>query len=119
MNVGLRWEYYAPPTEAKGHLANFAPSADPANGLRDGVATNPSQMWKPTWRNFGPRLGFAWSPEKYNNNLVVRGGFGIAYDRFDNNSFDNTRNNPPFVANYGICAVRLWESLEAHSKMGK
>src|ERR1700692_806765 len=60
-------------------------------------------MWKPTWRNVGPRLGFAWAPMMYDSKLVFRGGFGIAYDRFDNNSFDNTRNNPPFVANYGIC----------------
>jgi hypothetical protein len=103
INIGLRWEYYAPPTEAKGHLANFEPTSDPANGLKDGVATNPSQMWKSTWRNFGPRLGFAWSPTIYDSKLVFRGGFGIAYDRFDNNSFDNTRNNPPYVANYGIC----------------
>lgn len=103
VNLGLRWEYFAPPTEAKGHLANFEPTNDPINGLLDGVATNPSQMWKPTWRNFGPRLGFAWAPTMYDNKLVVRGGFGVAYDRFDNNSFDNTRNNPPDVASYGIC----------------
>jgi len=29
--------------------------------------------------NFGPQLGFAWSPEKMNQKLVVRGGFGLAY----------------------------------------
>jgi hypothetical protein len=105
VNLGVRWEYFAPPTEAKGHLANFepVPGNDLTNGLMNGVATNPSKMWKSTWRNFGPRLGFAWSPMMYNSKLVFRGGFGIAYDRFDNNSFDNTRNNPPFVANYGIC----------------
>jgi hypothetical protein len=103
VNLGLRWEYFAPPTEAQGHLANFEPTSDPMTGLRDGTATNPSQMWKPTWRNFGPRLGFAWAPTMYDNKLVVRGGFGVAYDRFDNNSFDNTRNNPPDVASYGIC----------------
>jgi hypothetical protein len=105
VNLGLRWEYFAPPTEAKGHLANFQPmpANDLVNGLMNGVATNPSKMWKSTWRNFGPRLGFAWSPMMYDSKLVFRGGFGIAYDRFDNNSFDNTRNNPPFVANYGIC----------------
>jgi hypothetical protein len=39
----------------------------------------------------------------YDNKIVFRGGFGIAYDRFDNNVFDNTRNNPPDVASYGIC----------------
>jgi hypothetical protein len=103
VNLGLRWEFYAPPTEADGHLANFEPTSDPINGLADGVATNPSQMWNPTWRNFGPRLGFAWSPMLFDNKMVLRGGFGIAFDRFDNNTFDNTRNNPPYVANYGIC----------------
>ena len=103
LNLGLRWEFYAPATEAKGHLANFEPTNDPVNGLANGVATNPSQIWHPTWRNFGPRLGFAWSPAPFNNNVVFRGGFGIAFDRFDNNTFDNTRNNPPYVANYGIC----------------
>ena len=103
INLGLRFEYFAPPTEAKGHLANFEPTNDPVNGLANGFATNPHAMWKPTWRNVGPRLGFAWSPMMYDSKLVFRGGFGIAYDRFDNNSFDNTRNNPPFVANYGLC----------------
>ncbi len=103
VNIGLRWEFYAPPTEADGHLANFEPTNDPVNGLVNGAATNPSQMWNPTWRNFGPRLGFAWSPTAYENKVVFRGGFGMAYDRFDNNTFDNTRNNPPYVASYGIC----------------
>jgi len=103
VNLGLRWEYYAPPTEAKGHLTNFVPTSDPTNGLLAGSEINPSQQWKPTYKHFGPRLGFAWSPTKYDSKLVFRGGFGIAYDRFDDNVFDNSRNNPPFVANYGIC----------------
>jgi hypothetical protein len=103
VNLGLRWEYYAPPTEAKGHLTNFVPANDPVNGLANGVEVNPSQQWNKNWKNFGPRLGFAWSPMKYNNKLVFRGGFGIAHDRFDDNVFDQTRNNPPFVANYSIC----------------
>ncbi len=103
VNLGLRWDYYAPPTEAKGHLTNFVPTNDPINGLANGSEINPSQQWNPTWRNFAPRLGFAWSPTRYDSKLVFRGGFGMAYDRLDNNIFDNTRNNPPFVANYGIC----------------
>jgi hypothetical protein len=103
VNLGLRWEYFSPPTEAKGHLTNFVPTNDPVNGLVDGAEINPSQMWNKTWRNFGPRLGFAWSPTIYNNKIVFRGGFGIAFDRFDDNTFNNTRNNPPDVASYGIC----------------
>ena len=103
VNLGLRWEYYAPPTEADGHLTNFVPANDPTNGLLNGVEINPGQQWSPSHDKFGPRLGFAWSPLMYNNKLVVRGGFGIAFDRFDDDVFDNTRNNPPFVANYSIC----------------
>lgn len=103
LNFGLRWEYYAPPTEAAGHLANFQPTNDPVNGLMNGHATNPSQMWNSNWHNFGPRLGFAWSPGVFGDKTVIRGGFGIAFDRFDDVTFDNARNNPPFVANYGIC----------------
>jgi Carboxypeptidase regulatory-like domain/TonB dependent receptor len=113
VNLGLRWEFYAPPTEADGHLANFEPTNDPINGLADGVATNPSQMWNPTWRNFGPRLGVAWSPMMYDNKIVFRGGFGMAFDRFDNNTFDNTRNNPPYVANYGICCGTAGEPTDS------
>jgi hypothetical protein len=103
VNIGLRWEYFAPPTEAKGHLTNFVPTNDPVTGLQDGVEINPSQQWNSNWHNFAPRLGFAWSPMMYDNKIVFRGGFGMAYDRFDDNVFNNTRNNPPFVANYGIC----------------
>lgn len=103
LNLGLRWEYYAPPTEAKGHLTNLVPTNDPINGLKNASEVNPSKQWNSTWRNFGPRLGFAWSPMKYDNKLVFRGGFGIAYDRFDTNIVDQTRNNPPLVASYGIC----------------
>ena len=103
LNIGLRWEYYAPPTDAKNRLTNFVPTNDPVNGLLDASEVNPHQQWNSTWRNFGPRLGFAWSPTRYDSKVVFRGGFGIAFDRFDNNIVDQTRDNPPLVANYGLC----------------
>jgi len=95
VNLGLR--------EAKGNLTNFVPADDPIYGLVNGIEVNPSEQYNKTWRNIGPRLGFAWSPERFNNKLVVRGGFGMAFDRLDDNTFDQTRNNPPFVASYSIC----------------
>ncbi len=103
INLGLRWDYFGPPTEAKGHLENIIPGSDPALGLVEARAVLPKQMWNTTWRNFGPRLGFAWSPSALQSKAVVRGGFGIAFNRFDDVTFENTRNNPPLAANYGIC----------------
>ena len=103
INLGLRWEYFGPPTEAHGHLENVLPGIDPVMGLAQAVAVLPHQMWNTTWRNFGPRVGFAWSPDMFHAKAVVRGGFGIAFDRFDDVTFENTRDNPPLVANYSIC----------------
>jgi Carboxypeptidase regulatory-like domain len=34
------------------------------------------------WRDFAPRLSFAWSPAKAKKKTVVRAGFGTFYDRF-------------------------------------
>jgi hypothetical protein len=103
INLGLRWEYFGPPTEALGNLENIVVGPNPATGLQDAIAINPKHMWGTTWRNFGPRLGFAWSPDKFASKAVVRGGFGIAFSRFDDDSFFNIRDNPPLVANYSIC----------------
>jgi hypothetical protein len=101
-NIGFRYEYYGPPTDALGQLQNLIPGSGPT-GLQTATAVTPHQMWHSTRRNLGPRLGFAWSPDRFHSKAVVRGGFGIAFDRFGNIAFDNTRNNPPLVANYGIC----------------
>jgi len=103
LNLGLRWDYYGPPSEARGNLENIIPGPDPTTGLQTAVAVMPGHMYNATWRNLGPKLGFAWSPDRFHGNAVVRGGFGIAYDRFDDISFDNTRDNPPLIASYGIC----------------
>lgn len=103
INLGLRWDYDAPPTDANGRLANIVPGASPIDGLLTASAINPKHMYKADYNNFGPRIGFAWSPYRFHNNAVVRGGFGVAYNAYDADSFDNTRNNPPFSANYGLC----------------
>jgi outer membrane receptor protein involved in Fe transport len=102
LNLGVRWDYYGPPSEARGQLENIVPGSGPT-GLENARAVLGGLQYHPTERNVGPRVGFAWSPDRFETKAVLRGGFGIAYDRFDDVSFDNTRDNPPIVASYGLC----------------
>jgi len=48
-------------------------------------------------------VGFSWDTFG-NQKMVVRGGFGVAYDRIYNNIFENLRFNPPFFSddNFGL-----------------
>ncbi|HZQ67618.1 MAG TPA: carboxypeptidase regulatory-like domain-containing protein [Terriglobales bacterium] len=56
-----------------------------------------SDIWHKDTNNFAPRIGFAWDTFG-NQKWVVRGGFGIFYDRLYNNVFENIRFNAPFYA---------------------
>ncbi len=85
------------------------PDADPPNPFMPtsssyygAIATGTVQqrnhdIWNKDFHNFGPRVGFAWDTWG-TGKLVVRGGFGINYDRIYNNVFENIRFNPPNFA---------------------
>jgi hypothetical protein len=47
------------------------------------------------FKNFAPRLGFAWSPGN-SHNFSVRGGIGIYYNRSEEETALQTLGNPPF-----------------------
>ena len=49
--------------------------------------------------NFGPQFGFAWSPTRSENRLVVRGGFGMSFNGLEQAITTNTRFDPPFLTN--------------------
>jgi hypothetical protein len=101
VNAGMRWEYYTPLNEKNGELSNIV---FPSGGGLQGAKIEPtSQLYDPDRHGFGPRFGFAYSPAMFNNKLVARGGFGIFYNRLPEQVFDNTRQDPPFTASYGIC----------------
>jgi hypothetical protein len=108
VNLGLRWDYFSPLSEKRGRLDNFIPG--PAGQeLAGGRLVPVKNLYKRELKDFGPRLGFAYSPNRLlgvdtTNKLVIRGGFGIAYDRIPVNAFENTRDNPPFQVNYNtVC----------------
>jgi hypothetical protein len=100
LNLGLRWEYFSPDTEAHNTLSNYILGPQ---GFIDGSVKTVTQLYEPHHKNIGPRLGFAWNPTKYDNKLVFRGGFGILYNRYFGDVFDNVRQNTPFTADVSSC----------------
>lgn len=104
LNFGMRWEYDQPYTEVNNKQANI--------NLTTGVITYagvngaPRALYNAYRAGFMPRLGFAYSPEYFNNKLVVRGGYGIS------NAFEgmgaNLRLtlNPPFFVD-ASCGIGL------------
>jgi hypothetical protein len=100
LNLGLRYEYFPPINDELNQQSNIIFGQ---NGLADARIAVVDQLFKPDRNNFGPQVGFAYSPEFLNDKAVLRGGFGIGYNRIPNVVFLNSRGNPPFFSRFGIC----------------
>ncbi len=70
LNLGLRWEFTSVPFSERLQSLNSTASVP---GLINFGAPQPQ------YKNFAPRIGFAYSPGN-SGNISIRGGFGIAYD---------------------------------------
>ena len=101
LNLGLRYEYYSPLNDKTGQLTNLV--IPPGGLLVDASVVPVKRLFNSDRNNFGPRFGFAWSPLHSNGNTVVRGGFGVAYNRPDDVLFANARANPPNFARFNLC----------------
>ncbi len=99
-NIGLRWELFTPLTEKQNRITNlvFGP-----HGLIDSRLVPVKKLFNSDGNNVAPRFGFAYNPDFLSKKLVVRGGFGIYFNRIPNVLFSNTRGNPPLFARYGLC----------------
>jgi hypothetical protein len=95
LDLGLRYDYDGPLVEAHGMLTNFNPRFYKYDAATDTIVNSglvfagnspyatPGVSNSTLFSNqygLAPRAGFAWSPH-FAKNLVLRGGFGIYYDR--------------------------------------
>ncbi|MFZ3216228.1 MAG: TonB-dependent receptor [Candidatus Acidiferrales bacterium] len=101
ITYGLRWEWYGVPEERNGDLSNLFVDASgfaPFTFTPVGPGTG-HQLYQDYYRDFEPRLGFAWDPFK-DGRTSVRGGFGVFSDRVYGNLIGDARGNPPFQPSY-------------------
>lgn len=124
LNLGLRYELDLPPYETRGALSTFDPAlyqprmevdasgnpvGPPVGGfvqagnvipqfdLADVPNVGKRIFTSVDPNNFGPRVGFAFSPFD-SGRLTLRGGYGIFYSRPSATNITNTTNAPPTYA---------------------
>jgi hypothetical protein len=96
LTAGIRYDWNGGLSEKYGRIFNFEPSLYQYNATSDTIedsgliiagnnangtaGVSDTTLTGRQW-GIGPRLGAAWQPERFHNNLVVRTGFGMYYDR--------------------------------------
>jgi hypothetical protein len=85
VNLGLRWDYFGVATEKNSLFYQLSP----ANGgtlLQVGGPGGPSRLYNPDYKNFAPRVAFAWDVTG-KGSTVFRAGYGVFYDAFSQDMF--------------------------------
>ncbi|MBZ5527350.1 MAG: TonB-dependent receptor [Acidobacteriia bacterium] len=104
INVGLRYEYFAPLNEKFGNQSNLILGSGP-NPLQTATLQVGGSLYPADKNNFAPRLGFTWAPGKFSNKTVIRAGAGVAYNRITDTMTAISRVNPPFLFREGLCCA--------------
>ena len=105
-NLGIRWEYYGVAHEADNRTTVFdvsqfhgvcfgsastwrfslpAPIPTPIN--TPACPANPA-LYNADYRNFDPRVSFAWAPSIFRGKTVIRSGFGIYHGAAQNDDLN-------------------------------
>lgn len=94
LNLGLRWEFHSPLVEVKDRQSNFEPFSGKL--LLAGKDGNSRALYEPFYKDFQPRVGFAWTPRAIGGKTVFRGAYTIS--SFMEGTGTNLRLplNPPF-----------------------
>lgn len=84
IDLGLRWEFYPPATPGRpGGFSNYDPSTNSL--IIAEVGGNPSDLGiRTNFKDFAPRFGLSY---RLTEKTVFRGGFGLSYSPFPDNSY--------------------------------
>jgi hypothetical protein len=103
LDLGVQWDFYPPATpRIAGGFSNYNPTNDTL--VMAGLGGNPSNMGMITrYRYFAPRTGLSY---RVNNDTVIRGGFGISFLPFQDNTY---------AYNYPVRANNSYQPVGASS----
>ena len=102
INLGLRWSYFGPVSSKQNNLGVFRQGPAGA-ALSNASVRVGGNLYDPQVLNFGPQLGFAWSPEQAQGKMVFRGGFGMSFNQEELAISTTGANNPPLITNAQFC----------------
>ncbi len=114
LNAGMRYEIFGPPSDTQGRLPTFDPTiashSAPPTGTLSGfilpanytgelppgvVKSSHDGLWATDYSDISPRFGFAATPRNAPV-VVLRGGYGIYFDRMSGDLAEQTVGQPPF-----------------------
>ena len=112
LDLGLRWSVDPPRYSRQGRQNNFSPTAintgaqgtgTPGALVFAGAGTgrngDRTETWADTeYKDFAPRIGFAYAPAGLDNKTAIRGGYGIYYAPLIAADFGNGPNVTGFTA---------------------
>jgi len=94
LSAGLRYSYFGPLTDKNNHMGvlTFGSGTNLLTGItiRTGIGA-----WNAQKLNFGPQIGFNWSPVAAEGRIVFRGGYGLNYNQGQIANTNTNDFNPP------------------------
>jgi hypothetical protein len=101
LELGLRWDWFMTPSEARSRFVNFDPSTNRLSQVQEPYQNNV--------QNLQPRVGFAWDVFA-NGKTVLRSGFGILADQPITNLIT------PLTSNFPLADPRAFVATGAKPK---
>ncbi len=111
LNLGLRYEYYGVAHEADNRTTVFDLNEFHGVCLGSGSTNGPfptpintppcprnPALYNPDYRNFDPRVSFAWAPSAFHGKTVIRAGYGIYHGAAQNDDLNAGLESDRFTA---------------------
>jgi hypothetical protein len=97
LELGLRWDWLMSPTERYDRFAAYVLETNSLVRVNNGLAP----IYQTNWKNFQPRLGFAWDPWK-DGKTSIRAAYAILADQPVTNLVTGNATNPPFATSVAL-----------------